>query len=188
MTECPNCSHKVQPTDTECSHCGSDLTYIKQKLAEKETQAAEEEAQAAEKELEQKRVSSRLFELIEKMNESQLEFLLEKAEELHGKKRRVHDRVACLITADCVYQSRAFNHFVKDISLGGVFIETTESPPEGEDISMTLSFSHHSKPFKITGEVMRTTPQGIGVQFKTMGQVQQELIQNIVQQVAKFHQ
>jgi len=179
MTECPNCSKKVQPTDTECSHCGSDLTYIKQKLAEKE-------AQAADKELEQERVSSLLFELIEKMDESQLVYLLEKAEELHGKKKRVHDRVACLITADCVYQSRAFNHYVKDISFGGVFIETAESPPEGEEISMTLSFSHHSKPFKITGEVVRATPNGIGVQFRTMSQVQEELIQNIVKQVAKF--
>lgn len=179
MTECPKCNNQVQPTDTECSHCGSDLTYIKQKLAEKEAQVAQQEQ-------EQKRVSSRLFELIEKMNESQLVSLLEKAEELHGKKKRVHDRVACLITADCVYQSRAFNHYVKDISLGGVFIETTESPPEGEEIAMTLSFSHHPKPFKIAGEVVRKTPSGIGVQFKTMSQVQQELIQNIVQQVAKF--
>ncbi len=179
MTECPKCGKPVQPTDTECSHCGSDLSYIKQKLAEKE-------AQAAEKEREQQQVSSRLFELIEKMDESQLAFLLEKAEELHGKKKRVHDRVACLITADCIYQNRAYNHFVKDISLGGVFIETPDSPAEGEEISMTLSFSHHSKPFKITGEVVRATPNGIGVQFKTMSQVQEELIQNIVEQVAKF--
>ena len=68
----------------------------------------------------------------------------------------------------------------------GLYLETSESFDEGEVIAMTISFAHHSKPFKITGEIVRTTPQGIGVQFKTMSQIQEELIQNIVEQVKKF--
>lgn len=186
MTECPKCGHENQPGDTECSHCGTDFSYIQSKQAEKEARQAQEKAQAAEIKMAKERVSSRLSELIEKMDDDQLACLLEAAEGLFGKKKRIHERVECLITADCVYQNRAVNHFVKDISLGGVFIETSESFSEGEEITMTLSFSHHLKPFKITGIIVRSTPNGIGVQFKTMSQVQQELIQNIVKQVAKF--
>lgn len=188
MTECPKCGHKGQPGDNECSHCGTDFTYIQTKQAEKQALQAQKEAQAAEVQMAQERIASRLLELIEKMDKEQLASMLEAAEELFGKKKRIHQRVACLITADCVYQNRASNHFIKDISLGGVFIETSESFSEGEEIAMTLSFSHHSKPFKITGEIVRSTPNGIGVQFKTMSQIQQELIQNIVKQVAKFKQ
>jgi Tfp pilus assembly protein PilZ/uncharacterized Zn finger protein (UPF0148 family) len=186
MTECPNCGKQVQGGDVECSHCGTDLAYVKQKLSEKEAEAAEKEAKAAEKKQEKKRVAQQLFDLIKKMSKDQMLSLLEAAEEIHGKKKRAHERFPCLITADCVYQDRAINEYVKDISEGGLYLETSESFDEGEEIAMTISFSHHSKPFKITGEIVRTTPQGIGVQFKTMSQIQEELIQNIVKQVQKF--
>jgi Tfp pilus assembly protein PilZ len=75
--------------------------------------------------------------------------------------------------------------------MGGVFLETRESFSEGEEILLTLSMAHYSKPFKITGEIVRSTPRGIGVKFKIvsqvqLSQVQQGLIQNLVKQVEKF--
>lgn len=179
MTECPKCGYNIQPGDVECSHCGTDVAYIKEKLAKKE-------AEVAEKQTQKERISERLFELIEKMTESQLESLLAAAEELLGKKKRVHERFTCLITADCVYHHRAYNNYVKDISVGGVFMETREPFSQGEAILLTLSMAHYSKPFKITGEIVRLTPEGVGVKFKTMSQVQEELIQNLVKQVEKF--
>ncbi len=179
MTECPRCGYKRQAEDTECPQCGTDFAYVAKKLAR-------EKAVIAEKELEKERVSSRLSELIAKMTDEQLENLLEFAEELHGKKKRQHDRYSCLITTDCVYKSRAFNDFIKDISCGGVFIETKESFAPGEDITLTISFSHYSKPFKIAGEIVRIAPSGIGVKFKTVSQIQEELVQNLVKQVGKF--
>ena len=179
MTECPNCGNKAQAGEVECSHCGTDLAYVKEKLSRKETEDAEQKKKI-------ERMNARLFGLIEKMTEDQLELLLESAEELHGKKKRVHDRYPCLITVDCVYQSRASNQFVKNISLGGVFIETRESFSEGEEVSLTLSFGHHSKPFRITAEIVRLIPEGIGVQFKIKSQIQEELIQNILKELKKI--
>ena len=70
--------------------------------------------------------------------------------------------------------------------MGGVFMETRESFSEGEEILLTLSMAHYLKPFKIAGEIVWSTPRGIGVKFKIMSQVQQELIQNLVKQVEKF--
>ena len=154
MTKCPKCSYECQPDDAECSQCGTDLVYIQEKIAKKE-------AEAAEKEKEKKRAISRLVELIKKMNDDQLQSLIEFAEEIHRKKKRVHERIPCLIAADCVHQSRASNNYVKDISFGGVFIETGEPLSEGDEITMTLSLSHHVKPFKITGEVVRTASEGV---------------------------
>lgn len=179
MTECPRCNYKRQAEENECPHCGTDFTYIEQKLAR-------EKAQIAEKELEKEHVSTRLPELIDMMSDDQLSNLLEYAEELYGKKKREHERYSCLITTDCVYQSRAFNDFIKDISFGGVFIETSESFSQGEEITLTISFSHYSKPFKITGEIVRIAPSGIGVKFKTVSQVQEELVQDLVNKVGEF--
>ena len=179
MTKCPNCGNKAQAGEMECSHCGTDLAYVKEKLSRKETEDTEQKKKF-------ERMNARLFELIEKMTEDQLELLLESAEELFGKKKRVHDRYPCLITTDCVYQSRASNQFVKNISLSGVFIETSESFAEGEEVSLTLSFGHHSKPFRITGEIVRLITEGIGVKFKIKSQIQVELIQNILKELKQI--
>jgi Tfp pilus assembly protein PilZ len=179
MTKCPKCSHECQPDDIECSQCGTDLVYIKEKIAK-------EKAEIAEREKEKKRAIARLVDLIKKMNDSQIQSLIEYAEELHSKKKRIHERISCLITADCVHQSHASNNYIKDISFGGVFIETGESLSEGDEITMTLSLSHHVKPFKITGEVVRTSPEGVGVEFKTESQVQEDLIQNMVSKVEEL--
>lgn len=179
MTECPNCKTKIRPGDPECHHCGTDITYIKKKQVEKEAQADKVKREA-------ERVELRLDELIKSMSESQRAELLDLAEELHGRKKRAVDRFPCMITADCVYRTRAFNDFVRDISTGGVFIETGESLTEGEDILMTLSFSHHARPFRISGQVVRKTQKGVGVQFKTVSQVQGEMLGDIVKKVEKF--
>ena len=179
MTECPNCGHDCRPDDSECEKCGTDLVLVKSRIEK-------EEAEAAERQKEKKQKIARLVDLIKKMDESQLMSLLEYAEELQGKKKRVHDRISCMITADCLCQGRASNNYVKDISFGGVFIETTQPFELGQEITMTLSFSHHVKPFKLTGEIVRTDPRGVGVEFKALTQVQQEMLQGMVQKVEKL--
>ncbi|MFC1828686.1 PilZ domain-containing protein [Thermodesulfobacteriota bacterium] len=179
MTKCPNCSHDCQPDDTECEKCGTDLGLVKLRIEK-------EEEEAAERQKEKKQKVARLVDLIKKMNESQLMSLLEYADELHGKKKRIHERIPCLISADCMHQGRASNNYVKDISFGGVFIEGAQPFGLGEVITMTLSLSHHVKPFKVTGEIVRTSDQGVGVEFKELTQVQQEMVQGVVQKVEKF--
>jgi Tfp pilus assembly protein PilZ len=179
MTECPNCGQKCQPDDTECLQCGTDFNYLKAKIDE-------EEAATASKQQERKRLSARLSELIKEMSEGQLASLVESAEEIIGIKKRVHKRISCLITADCLHQSRASNNYIKDIGFGGVFIETSQPFALGDEITLTLSLSHHVKPFKITGTVVRTVPDGVGVQFKTMSQVQDMLIKGMVEKVEEL--
>ncbi|MBW1841968.1 MAG: PilZ domain-containing protein [Deltaproteobacteria bacterium] len=179
MTKCPNCDHDCRPDDSECEKCGTDLVLVKSRIEK-------EESEAAERQKEKKQKVAKLVDLIKKMDESQLMSLLGYAEELHGKKKRIHDRISCMITADCLHQGRASNNYVKDISFGGLFIETTQPFNLGEEITMTLSLSHHVKPFKLTGIIVRTSPQGVGLEFKDLTQVQQEMVQEMVKKVEKF--
>jgi Tfp pilus assembly protein PilZ len=111
---------------------------------------------------------------------------LDFAEEMLGKKKRVHERVPCLITTDYVYKTRAYQAYIQDISLGGVFIETSDDISEGDEIRLTLSLAHFFKPFKISGEIVRRDKKGIGVRFKRESQVQEELIKGLVAKVAEF--
>lgn len=57
----------------------------------------------------------------------------------------------------------------RDISLGGMFIETTSPAPFGARIEVQLSLPGLKQPASIPSIVRWTTPEGMGVQFGVMG-------------------
>lgn len=179
MRKCPKCGHQCQSGEAECPKCGTDFTYIEKKQAKAETEAAE-------KLLRKAKITARLFELINIMTEDQQTLILEYVEEMHVKKDRAHARIPCLLSTDYISQGRAHKNFIQDISTGGVFIETGESFSKGDEITLTLSLIGHYKPFKISGKIVRTDSQGIGVEFKTESQIQDELIKGLVAKVTEF--
>ncbi len=79
--------------------------------------------------------------------------------------RRQHSRTVPLVAVDFAVQGRAYRGFIHNISVGGAFIETRESFTVGSKITMTFLSSRDQKPIKITGEIVRSGSQGIGVRF-----------------------
>lgn len=57
----------------------------------------------------------------------------------------------------------------RDLSLGGMFIETTSPAPFGATIEVQLSLPGLKQPTSIASIVRWTTPEGMGVQFGVMG-------------------
>ncbi|AUX45663.1 hypothetical protein SOCE26_071580 [Sorangium cellulosum] len=57
----------------------------------------------------------------------------------------------------------------RDISLGGMFIETTTPAPFGASVEVFLSLEGLKQPAVIPSIVRWTTPEGMGVQFGVMG-------------------
>ncbi len=80
--------------------------------------------------------------------------------------KRRHPRKPCSIVVDYASRDRAFRDYIRDISSGGVFIETSKEFSIGDEIMMTFSISSKQRPFKFTGQVVRITDNGIGVKFK----------------------
>jgi len=155
------------------------LIYYVKRLTQEKKAAADERVQRV-------RLTARLNRLVEEMSMEQLAGLIEQAEKICGVNKRVHERIPCQLTADCVIDNFARQKFIRDISLGGAFLESPEPLPQGMTFPMTLSMAHHYKPFKIMGEIARNTPRGVGIRFKTTSQVQEEMIRGIVAQVEKY--
>ena len=124
-------------------------------------------------------VFARLHELIEKMSKDEQQRLLDELEERLVKKKRKHERKTFSTTIDYSTESGSYRDFIKDISSGGVFIETSNPFSVGEVISMTLLLPEYNKKIKIQGDIVRMDKQGIGVKFKT-SQVQEEIIKSFV--------
>jgi Tfp pilus assembly protein PilZ len=127
--------------------------------------------------------TKRLFEIIKSMSEDEQKALLEDLNNRQIKKIRKHERQECLIIVNYAVKGRAYQNYIQDISAEGIFIETREIFSVGDEILLTISYSNEVRPFRITGEVVRISPQGVGVKFKKLSQVQEEIIKSIIKKM-----
>jgi len=127
-------------------------------------------------------VITRLHELIKKMSKDEQQALLIELEKGFSKEKRKHERKFFLDTLDYTTASGTYRDFIKDISDGGVFIETHIPYSVGEKISMTFLLPEHKKRLKLQGEIVRIEEKGIGVKFKA-SQVQKEIIKSFVDKI-----
>ena len=87
-------------------------------------------------------------------------------EELESHGERVFKRVPVFTAVHYAVEGRAYQDFVRNVGAGGVFIETPEHFSLGQPVSLTFSLPNCSGVIKITGEIIRTTPKGIAIEFK----------------------
>ena len=82
------------------------------------------------------------------------------------KDKREHQRKKC--STSIGYASLDKNHtaIIKNISEGGVCLDTPEALDVGRDIAMKIQLSREQEPIVIIGEVVWNSPSDMGVKFK----------------------
>jgi Tfp pilus assembly protein PilZ len=135
------------------------------------------------KQTSQSTAHKRLIELINSMSKEEQQNLLEELEARLSKDARRHPRKSYVENLVYATQDRPYQDTTKNISEGGLFIETREPFSIGQKISLILSHSNHKRPIKIIGEVARLTSQGIGVKFKIATPAIEARIKSIVDSV-----
>jgi uncharacterized protein (TIGR02266 family) len=128
-------------------------------------------------------VFDRLFEIIMSMSEDQQRELLTQLEERAIDGKRKHYRKPFFMVVDYATEDRAYKDFIQNISFGGVFIETQMPFSVGQEVSLTFPLPDYQKYIKITGEVARTTEQGIGVSFKMTDKSQETVIKSLLEMI-----
>jgi Tfp pilus assembly protein PilZ len=88
---------------------------------------------------------------------------------------RAHQRKNCLIAVDYAFNGRACRNFVQDISSGGMFIETRDKFTIGQDMTFAFTFAA-GRPFKCRGEVAWACGDGIGIRFRDIPQLQENIL------------
>jgi type IV pilus assembly protein PilZ len=82
--------------------------------------------------------------------------------------KRAHPRVPIDVTVRCeINDGPALTGVAKDISLGGMFIESSETPPFGSQVTIVGRFP--SGELRLPGAVRWNKPGGFGVQFGLLG-------------------
>ncbi len=124
------------------------------------------------------------FVLIKQMSDEELDEFLDTFEKERFRGLREYPRIPCNINVDFVVGDRVFNCFAKDISAGGVFIETTELFSVNQDVSMCFALLNQQLPFKIKGKVVRLTDSGIGIMYEQLSTYQREILSSLIDRVA----
>ena len=70
-----------------------------------------------------------------------------------------------LLLASCQTADSVFNEYIQDLSSGGAFIQTDKNLTIGQEVAMTISLPNSRKELKATGEIVRVSPKGVGVEF-----------------------
>ena len=70
---------------------------------------------------------------------------------------------------DFAVEGWAYQEFIRDISAGGLFIETRSPMAVGQDITLAFELPHTSEHVKIRGKIARVLPSGgFGVKRRPM--------------------
>ena len=96
---------------------------------------------------------------------------LEKFEQRLEEERRKHARKPFFMAVDYATKDKTYKDFIQNISTGGVFIETRMPLYAGQKLAMSFPLPNCKKHVKITGKIVRTNVQGIGVKFLLMEQI-----------------
>ena len=109
-----------------------------------------------------------IFEIITDMSDTELRQLLkdlEKLEKSKDKKRKYPRRSALIDITYASDQRGFFEDVIRNISVGGLYIETNLLSELGQKLTMTFSHPDSGDPIEVLGKVIRADSEGIGVKF-----------------------
>lgn len=92
--------------------------------------------------------------------------------------QRVHPRFDCHIKADFDFNDWSYEGVIKNISLGGIYLETDHPITVGNEIIVVLSSLDKIRICNVRGKVVRRDAAGIGVQFNELSMYQQQVVKS----------
>jgi Tfp pilus assembly protein PilZ len=113
-------------------------------------------------------VNDSLFELISHLSDAERQKLLESLDKWYQSKiteKRKHPRRRILRYVDCSGYHCKFSDFMRNISAGGLFIETKTPVYIDQELAMNFTLPDVGEPFNVTGKVVWANPKGIGVKL-----------------------
>jgi uncharacterized protein (TIGR02266 family) len=113
---------------------------------------------------------------IEEATADQKRRVLMLLEDLRASDRRRHVRKPCSIA---VTLDGVFTDFIRNISTGGVFIETSEAFQPGKHLALKFSLPDQKEPVEITGQIAWRSPEGVGVRFTAVTKDLREMIESL---------
>lgn len=102
-----------------------------------------------------------------------------------SREKRRYKRFTCSVSAEFDSKNRRHKGVIRDISLGGIFIENIQPLPVGQEIYLTLFSQSLQRASRIAGIIVRSNPEGMGVQFSELSMNQKRIIRLVIDEMAE---
>jgi uncharacterized protein (TIGR02266 family) len=93
--------------------------------------------------------------------------------------RRRAPRKPCSISVHYAIEDRLLTDIAKNISTGGVFIETFAPLSVGQEITLSISPPNQEEPIETAGEIVWSGSKGMGVRFTTESEDLEAMIEGL---------
>ena len=110
-------------------------------------------------------VTARIIEIVLAMPVDERRTLLKYLEEKHIAGRRKYSRKTYFMEVNFATPDSASSGYIQNISSDGLFVETKEPLSVGQHIILSFRLPSSKEHIKINGEIVRISPQGIGVKL-----------------------
>jgi hypothetical protein len=95
--------------------------------------------------------------------------------------KRLHPRVPIDVTFTCERAGgESFSVHAKDISIGGMYLDSGEQPSFGTQVTMVGRLPGAKKDLRLPAVVRWVKPGGFGVQFGLLGALETHLISELM--------
>jgi CheY-like chemotaxis protein len=98
--------------------------------------------------------------------------------------KRRYRRFACSLPVEFEYNEWAHKGVIQNISLSGVFIQTSDPFNVGADLVVTLYSHNLEQPCRIEGRIVRRDPAGVGVEFLNLSMKQKGVLRTIIDEIS----
>jgi Tfp pilus assembly protein PilZ len=131
-------------------------------------------------------ITHELFQKIVKMSDDERRTLLNLLQNglLKGRCRRNHYRKALRLPVQYVSRGRTYSGYTRNVSFGGLFLPTRFHFSMGQGLIIAFLHQGRHSYLKVTGEVVRISPEGIGVRFNPLDQRQKSALLSLTSAAA----
>ncbi|MEJ2221593.1 MAG: PilZ domain-containing protein [Desulfobacterales bacterium] len=116
----------------------------------------------------QQAATKRMFDLVEKLSLEEQRILARLLNNWENRDQRSHPRIPCTIITEYQALNRSYKDTIKNISLNGAFIESTNRFPVNLEINQRFFFPNFEIPIRSLSKIAWTASSGFGVQFESV--------------------
>ena len=110
--------------------------------------------------------SQRMSDLVNNLSIEEQRILARLLNNWDKRDQRLHPRIPCAIVTEYRALNRSYKDTIKNISLGGAFIESTNHLPVNLEINQQFFFPNFEIPIRSNSKIIWSAPIGFGVQFE----------------------
>ncbi len=98
----------------------------------------------------------------------------------HEQDKRTNPRASCEIPVGWHVQDQVFRDRIRNISTGGVYIETRQAPELGTEVTISVPIGNMQTRVDFHGRVIRINHRGIAVGFDDLTPTQERMIRSFL--------